>query len=397
MPTPAPTSYQVASGQVIRAGQFNWPAWRLAMVRRTWVQIPTANLLSDLDPENDPAINPNYPGASPWHAMGNYARTMVAWNGGVVTPFGLFIRALKGGHADWGGNESELINLMAGAPEFIRIHLPTGAIGNEGVINDGNESSGNYFDGRPRSIHSYRKNIWDPVRGKVMCAVQGNCYYSGQAGPPRTMFMDIATGDWEMRGNHPGPGTSSGGAAVWDSTRQRAYWLGVNTCKLSWYDYDTDTWTLLSSGTTNLESGYQCLVYAPVLDCIVQFNPNLTDRFKVWHPDTGVRVGPGATNSYPTDVGNVGQIGAAWVASLGCICIWNNGTGTTETIHTLTPGADPFTDPWTWGTLTNDPSNAVTPTAAQGNGTYGRFDYCHALRGFYLHNAVGERPYFYAL
>jgi hypothetical protein len=85
-----------------------------------------------------------------------------------------------------------------------------------------------------------------------------------------------------------------------------------------------------------------------------------------------------------------------WVPNLGAFCAWDNDTSRTL-ITTLAPGADPRTDAWTVSTLAVDGGNTVTPSAAQGNGTYGRFQYWPAGGGFVLLNAASGPGYFFKL
>jgi len=68
--------------------------------------------------------------------------------------------------------------------------------------------------------------------------------------------------------------------------------------------------------------------------------------------------------------------------------------GSTGQIYTLTPGANPFTDAWTWGqiAITGAPSAQYS-----GGGTTSRFQYSARLNGFILLNSTAEQPYFLPL
>jgi hypothetical protein len=64
---------------------------------------------------------------------------------------------------------------------------------------------------------------------------------------------------------------------------------------------------------------------------------------------------------------------------------WNGGA----TVYILDPG----TKVWT----KRNPTNSVTPTAANGNGTFGRFRYCPSKNAFVAVNRVSENVFIYKL
>lgn len=71
MASPVPDSYSTATGGSIYGGRSGLPAWRSAMVANTWAVVPMANTLADINPRNNAAINPNYPSAPEWAAIGS--------------------------------------------------------------------------------------------------------------------------------------------------------------------------------------------------------------------------------------------------------------------------------------------------------------------------------------
>jgi hypothetical protein len=360
------------------------------MAANTWAEVP-GNTLADIDPANDPAINPDYPGSDPWD--GGYANIIDAWCGGCYDSDGdVLWLPLSGGHADYAGNQPIRISLRQDTCSWEMVRNPTGAIGNEGTLNDGEESSGVYFDGQPRAIHSYNKPVYVPGYGPVI-AVQGNTYRSGQAGTAKVIFIDEETGLGTFGAANPAPNVSSGGGACWDSSREVIYWRGAGTGSIRQYDPATDTWsTAQNSGTTAI-SGYSGLAYSPELDCVLLVNDFFTDNFQVFNPDTGALIEVGVTGS-PVGSALSGYAQPVWVEELGAFAWWNNSTDL-GVINIITPGADPFVDDWAISQLTV--SGATTPSAKTSNGTYGRFFYSRKLNGFGVINAVDEPIYFYAL
>lgn len=83
----------------------------------------------------------------------------------------------------------------------------------------------------------------------------------------------------------------------------------------------------------------------------------------------------------------------AVVEALGKWFGWDN-TTSTNTVTTLTPGADPFVDEWTVGSQAFTGSTVSARTA---NGTYGRWGYFPNLKGFCVVNSVTEAGFFLAI
>lgn len=390
---------QFALLSVTAAGD-TWPAWRSAMKSGTWTAIPATNTITAIDPAKNSAFNPNLPGntSAPWSGALHIGGVINPWCGGTFDEAtDTLWLPLGGGHQDYAGNEAYRITLGTAAPAWSSPRPPSGSIP-LGLItlNDGKETSGDYSDGRPRAIHSYNKHVFVPGVGNIL-AMQGSTYLSGQAGTSRTLLLNSTTGEWSHLSTHPAPGVEYGGAC-YDSLRHRIWWLPSAQGYLSYFDLATNTWTVLASSTYLDEWSYTRPLYIPGKDVIVQLQKNLTGNIGVWNLATAQRATPGTTNAPPASVSNLGSAGFAWVPALNAFCLWGNTTATT-TIHTLSPPTtgDWKTQPWTWGTLTLDPTNTVVPTVACTTGTYGRFGYSPNLNGFFLLNAVNQPVYFYAL
>ena len=179
MANPVPVTYNAAASPVA-GGRYVWPAWRRHHAPMSVFAIPASNTLDDLNPKNNPAINPVYPSTPEW--MGNHANIIGAWCGACYgDDAGELWLPLSGGHGDYAGNEPYKINLRADVPQWEMVRPPSGAIGNVLTTNDGQEASGVYSDGRPRSIHSYNKSVWIDGVGPAV-AVQGSTSWSAQAG-----------------------------------------------------------------------------------------------------------------------------------------------------------------------------------------------------------------------
>ncbi|UXI65919.1 hypothetical protein [Tahibacter amnicola] len=379
-----------------------WPTWRRTMAVNTWRAIPSANTLRAINPARDPALNPalatdpdNERG--PWGGNVGQPGVILPWCGACYDSDSETLwLPLSGGHADYAGNEAYAICLADETPRWRMPRPPSGSIP-LGLINlnDGQEGTGNYADGRPRAIHSYNKHVYVPGRGPF-CAMQGNTYSSGQAGTPRSLLLNPQNGEWEVRGSHPAAGLGYGGSA-YDQTRDAVWWLGGGTTRLSRFNFSTSQWQVFTSGSVANVWSYHALVHVPEHDVLVMISALLPHSFSVWDTTTAQMLQPGSSNALPAHLQLGGQAGA-WVPSLNAIAIWHNVTpGTTGVVTLLRAPANPRTQPWTWDTLPLAAGNTVVPTVATANGTYGRFGYSPGLNGFYVLNGTDQPVYFYAL
>ncbi len=381
------------------------PSWRRSLTANTWGEIP-ATLLSSIDPNNNPAINPNYPSRAPWllRASGN-ANT--ASNIGVMTPWcggayddstGTFWLPLGGGHADYGGNEPYRINLNADAPAWEMVRPPSGSLpliaggipagstvqNNSYLLDDGLESSGVYADGRPRAIHSYRKHVYVPGVGPVM-VVQGGTFTNVGESAKRTWTLNESTGEWTWRSTADSAyiGSSSGGSACYDSTRNCIYWTGNGTYKL--LKLNLSTWTFSDVGTQTIAStNGVAITYIAEHDIVFQVCDYYATDFCIRDPATGAITSPSVTGSAPAINGATGM---DWVPGIGMVF------EVSKALYALTPTGNPKTDPWAWSVLSA--ANASLPDMPT-QGAYTKFGYSAKLGGIYRFTDNAHKPWFFA-
>ncbi len=394
MASPVNDSYSCASGRGIYAGRFNWPAWRSAMAANTWTQI--GNTLSSIDPEDDIAINPNYPSSAQWHGTLGVAGMIEAYSGACYDSANdVLWLPLQGGHGDYGGNEPYKISLNSASPAWEMLRNPSGAIGNEITLNDGQDATGLYADGRLRSIHSYNKALYIPGVGPVL-SITGATYPGGNLGIRSPAYINPITGELDFLGvenTFITLVTTSGGGSCYDSLRNTIWFIPASGGKVTRYDRTGNSWT--DTGIYKASTGYCGLEYLPDYDCIVWFTTGQTNGFAVIDCSTGTIYYPAVSGSYVGVAGPTGSAQPRYVQSLKMIAFWHNSTDTTV-INTLSFSSDPRTDTWTISQLPVGGSNAVTPSVRHTQGTYGRFFYSKNLDGFGLLNGVTEPIYFYA-
>lgn len=356
--------------------------------------------MTTVDPEDDAAVNPNFPGQAPWRSSnggGDILRVMLAWCGAAYDPSAKRLRVHGGGHDDYAGNELYSLHLNAAAPYWTRDINPTGAIGNTGVLDDGLELTGRYFDGRPRSSHTYGNLVI--VDGQFWVVTNGSGFRSGE-GAKISFRFDDTPGDWvEVTTGFPAGLGSDTGSVCFDPTRRRLYyWPGGNT-NIVWMNVDT-----LATGDTGVSvnaNGQSTCIYIPGRDIVVSLHNSYSGKLGVY--DFGRTAGglvhqPGTTGTVPSWAG-YGFPGwypcGVLVPSLGAIAVWHGGTS----IYLLTPPAagTEATAAWAWSELTAAPENTVTPSNPTPNGTYGRFFHDEDLAVLGVVNAANEAPYFFAL
>jgi hypothetical protein len=163
------------------------------------------------------------------------------------------------------------------------------------------------------------------------------------------------------------------------------------------YDVAADSWS--DVGGVEALANMCSLAIHPSGDYILLGNGS--DDLGQTRPWTVFRCSDGAYLT-PTFSGAVsgglwpGKAQPVWVPSLGAFCCWDNDTARTL-ITTVTPGADPYTDTWTVSSLSVDGGNAITPSAAQVHGTFGRFAYWPDAGGFVQLNSTAGPGYFFKL
>ena len=262
------------------------PSWRTTMVKGTWKVVP-GNKLSDIDPRNNPLINPNYPNSAPWTANTGHPAVVSAWCGACWDDAtATFWLPLSGGHQDYYGNEPYKNTLWTESPQWQMLRNPTGAIGNTGgVFNDGLEYTGVNWDGRFRACHSYNKPVYVPGVGPIMTILGATS--PNPSGPNYTLLLNEATGESTNLATNSAAGGPDGGS-TYDPTRNRIYWLGSSGARLTYFDCVTNVWATISGGTYHNDYSNQSLVYVPTKDAIVNLSAG-TGLLSVFSPVTGIR------------------------------------------------------------------------------------------------------------
>lgn len=399
--------------------------WPSAIGIGSWGVIPASNTLAALNPDNDPLVNPNHPATAPWRIAGNHAGMITAWCGAAWDEqSGTMWWVDAGGHNDNYANGVYKLSLERAAPAYNRVRKPSGAVGTAAVdyaAEHAGPQQADYSDGRPRAKHTVNAQFFWPGRGpgqatEILLSPHGGASTSGLLRP---YIVSESTGERTVVGssksNEPSGGWS---AAVYDPVRNCVWKMPTSSSTRfsRWGGPDNDNWT--DVGDTVYFSGSVSLCYIPGLDLILVGNggrdsgaQSIVGGWGVFDPKTGVLYAKGMTTTFPTFAGapTVAPAGfdtglwpglcqPRWAASLGAVLAWDNSVaGTTTRVMRVTPPAsgDPRTGTWTIDELPVSATNAVTPSTATFNGTYGRFFVWDAARVCGVINSVDEAGFFF--
>lgn len=355
--------------------------WLTALTLNTWAQIGS-NTANNVDPNDDPAINPNHPSAAPWR--NGYDLTDVAnqWNGGALDDVNGVFWTGGGGHAGYYGNELYSISLEANNPAWIRRGYPSGSIQKPcasfttGLTN----SDSLLVDGRPAPVHTY--NLFTAINNGDVALAGGGFGALGTNTGWGYKFSS-ALNDW-VTATPLNVWYQSYSCACYDPVRDRL-WL-FDYQYLQWIDLATGNTTVCFNTETDAIGPDSKMIYDSVRDIFVvflsiqassvygsayvlYFDPdNPTDFIKAPQDNTVLR----------------GKHGIAFDPDGNRILCWNGGANLTV----ITPPATGWnTNTWVSSTLTL----SGTPSSAATNGTYGRFQYSSKYKCAFLLNSLGEK------
>lgn len=303
---------------------------------------------------------------------GSRAAIVLAWSGGVYDRDRHRMVVWGGGHGDYSGNEVYAFDLEALA--WSRLNDPSLDVG-------GDEASGYYPDGLPRSRHTYDYVVYVPELGAMCSAGGAGLWMSGQINVANFDCFDFDTLQWSSRA--PTPEGSIGGIADYDPVAGRvAYVAGPGIRYLTDYDVAADVWTTHGDNFTNGGLGY-----------------GLTGRV---HPGARLFVGVGASAIYTWDLDVPGGVvestvaladappgfdranpGLDYDASLDRLVWWGGGTS----LWSLD------LDGMTWVEHPAAPESTVVPPEPVANGTFGRFRYAIADDVFVLVNQTDQNVF----
>lgn len=386
-----------------RGGRFKWPAWRRGIAKNTWGIVP-GNKLSDVNPENNAAINPNGAGnQAPWHRGAGQEGIITDWGSAAWDELrGCLDLPPQGGHSGYGGNEPYSIDLMQDVPQFRMLRKPSGAIGN--LLSwpnvDPADVTGVYGDGRPRPGHPYNNHVAIPGEGPITMFIYAP--FPDSHTSAKIFQLNPTTGESTLlldpQSLPNGFGQSPTGGADYDPTRN-CIWM-VNSGTTSLIKFDKAAGAYSSYGyPNNIAAAYIQVKYIKEYDLLAVLHhggAGYKQYFFLWDlANNFAIIEPTITGDWSVglDSSNYGACGMDWTGTE--LHIWGNFSNT-EQISTLTPTGNLRTAPWVKGIRSPAAGNIIIPTVAQANGTFNRFWYSSKLAGCGLLNAVNQPIHFYA-
>lgn len=384
-----------AGSRRLRGGLNKWPSWRTAIAKDEWALMGASNTINDLDPEASVEFNSQHPGSAYWAPLGDQGN-IPAWSSMVDMHQRGEIWVHGGGHDDYGGNEIYSLDYMRDTPVWTMRRPPSGAKSWYDVdIDDGNETSNQLSDGRPRSVHTYRQLI--NANGVFYRAPGGAVWRTGN-GDDSTWKWDLATEDWATKVANAlptDPGADSLGGSCYDSKRHVIWHAGsTGFSGLHKFDVASGTWTNHLSGSIN-GTNYVTLRYDPVLDIIIVMNPAVFQyiSFSGDTPQSPVDITKSGTATNILSVPGLGGM-TGYDEARGCYYNWGPRADRTEIEKLVMSDAGSV---GTWTVVSATTTNSVTPSLPystnSGDTTCDRFLFNNYLDCAFLINEMHQDVY----
>jgi hypothetical protein len=295
---------------------------------------------------------------------------MDAWSGGAFDTRRDRLIVWGGGHSDYAGNEVYVFDIAS--LKWARLTDPSADVG-------GSESSGAYPDGKPRSRHTYNGIAYVASLDRFCAFGGGGLYPSGQVGTERVDCFDFGTKAWERKADALAAGT--GEMAVYDAASGQVWLQGTgNADYLTRWDPAADRWTRHArSGLGFLDYYYTGAVGMGKLLALGRGDLLVWDLAK---PDSAPEKAPTTGDTAILAADNPGFV---FDTANRKFAAWSGG----REVYLLDPVARK------WQRVPLAPGSLATPTAANGNGTFGRFQYIPSRNAFIAVNRTDENVFLF--
>jgi len=309
----------------------------------------------------------------PFEPEGNRVNFMVAWSGAIWDAAGRRMLAFGGGHHDYAGNEVMAFNPDSGLWSLLMPPSPAPP-----AITAGPAA---YPDGTPASRHTYSGITYVPWvgAGGGMFVYSGSHWSLGGWGSPGTdaWMLDLAAKAWTRLAYAPSGYVAA--MATCDPSRQ-AIWIVSSDGKVCRYDSERNRWTV-ASAFQNGSDAAATFVYHPVTKRLYAAGNTTFNPPKVF--DATSR-SPSISN-FPIIGPNMAKGGPVLVADPLAPLLYTVDRGVVWQIDARS------------GKAVALPSGGVTPTAENGQGTFGRGQLDPQMRRLLLVNRIDEPVFAYQL
>jgi hypothetical protein len=335
------------------------PAWAAAMTPGTWTTI-SQNTIGNVDPADDSAANPNFPGTPAWSGNNGQSCVIDCWNGGALaTGFGTkgSLIIWGGGHAGYYGNEVYAFDLATQLWSRLTNPYPTPSFP---------VANGIWPDGTPSVPHTYAMVGYHPPTNSFAAMLTQTSNQFLHATIPS--FFDLGTKKWRHAPEAPSP-VVYGGWTAYDASRD-TWWMegGDSGGGFGRYAMGGDgragTWTMYPFKLNALDSMASVDPSNDIL-VITDFSHGTTIYGLDLKNPAGALV---ALNQNGTPPANLeGRHGWEWSATHGAFIYWRS----SGDVYRVKLSGNWKTGTWTWSKLTSG-ANTVSP-ADPSAGVYNRF------------------------
>lgn len=300
---------------------------------------------------------------------------MKTWCGGAYDTQRDRLIVWGGGHKDYAGNELYVYDINS--ESWSRITEPSSPTA---------ENLSHYADGKPSSRHTYNALQYAANVDEFFSLTAGATF-----GDPGGFFHDVDSFDfdtltWDT--SHPNNPSATnltyGGISAYDSVAGKLWYHGGFSGPLTSYDPNTKLWT--EYGGVNNLAIYSTAAIDTVRNNLVSVGGYGGERqIYIWDLDN-----PNSSATVPSSSGSSAletssAPGFVYNPDRDRFVGWSGGS----TLYELNPST------WEWTTVSLSGNNTVTPTAAEPQGTFGRFQYIPSQNAYIIVNKTNENVYIF--
>lgn len=381
-------AWSVYFDQALGPSAAGLPTWRPPP---GYVGAVSLNIANDVDPEDDPLVNPDYPADAPWHGVSGMAGVFDAWTGGVWAPDYSALGGMVfygGGHTAYYGNQITIWN--ASTQLFERINNPTYPWSEDYV-------EGELQPGKPMATHTYGMVGYLPAasgggtKGSFILLIHSSNQDLGGDFTGRSHICDLATGVWSRFSTNLLPATAGPyeGTTCFDASRNEFSYIGQGFTPLAVLN-SSRAWGFKSNDIGSWNNGTMMAMDSTGdLKIILDVTAG---TLKAIDPASSTGATTTLTQSGSGPPSNSGML--EYVAAYDAFYYWiRNGL----TIYKLTPPAGNkaarLAGTWTWSseTLSYVPGTTTIPNSS--NSFYSRFRYAPAIKSFITCGTVTGKVY----
>lgn len=298
------------------------------------------------------------------------------WSGGAFDTKRDRLLIWGGGHFAYAGNEIYAFDMTA--LRWTRINDPSLSVDTD--YRAGDEI---YADGTPRSNHTYGALQYIPTIDRF-CSFGTSANFPASRGGPTTWAFDFTANQWERKSSAPGFGF--GASSAWDPVTRKV-WIRINGKEgmLAQWDPAKDTWVVRGRRLEHKTWYEQSAAIDPIGRRYVAVGGGKIRAYDLSRQGDIVQEELRTTG--PQDIVTSRNPGFEYDPVIDKFIGWNGGAA----VFMLDPVS------LEWRRIPPADTNRVIPTAANPNGTFGRFRYIPSRNAYIVVNDVRQNVFIYKL